>query len=376
MARVAVEKNIAFDDVRKIYYVNFDYGKGEDGKRIKKQKTFKTVKEAKKALTAFTNDKNNQNIVRPTGILLKAYLEYWLNDIKGIRCEETTLSAYRNIVNNHIIPEIGELALQKITPSVINKYMRAMTEKGLSDNTIRKHYVLLKDCLKYAVHEEKLLKNPLDKVEQLKATRTERDYYTPEQLEKLFELVKGDKIEIVVRLASLVGLRREEISALKWKNVDFEKKEIRVVEARTQAGGMVVEKATKNASSRRSLHISDSLLELLKKIKQEQAENKKFLGNTYIDNDFVICKVDGTPHKPNYWSDLLLKIVKDNQLDHITLHGLRHTFTSIANDEGVTMFSISKALGHSNLSTTSKIYTHLFDVTHKDAITKVAEVFE
>jgi len=142
MARVAVEKNIAFDNVRNIYYVNFDYGKGEDGKRIKQQKTFKTIKEARRALTAFTNDKNNNNIVRPTGTLLKTYLEYWLNDIKGTRCEQTTLSAYRNIINNHIIPEIGELALQKITPAVVNKYMRAMTDKGLSDNTIRKHYVL------------------------------------------------------------------------------------------------------------------------------------------------------------------------------------------------------------------------------------------
>jgi len=220
------------------------------------------------------------------------------------------------------------------------------------------------------------LKNPLDKVEQLKEKRTERDYYTPEQLEKLFELVKGDKIEIVVRLASLLGLRREEISALKWKNVDFVKQEIHVVEARTQAGGNVVEKETKNKSSRRSLHFPDSLSELLKKIKQEQEENKKFLGSTYTDSDFVICKVDGTPHKPNYWSDLLLKIVKDNQLDHITLHGLRHTFTSMANDKGVTMFDISKALGHSTIATTSKVYTHLFDVTHKDAITKVAEIFE
>ena len=376
MARLKVDTNISYDDVRKMYYVNFDFGKGEDGKRIKQTKTFKNLKDARKALTAFTNDKNNQNIVKPTGILMKDYVKYWLNDVKSIRCAETTLCAYRNIVNNHIIPEIGELALQKVSAPVINKYMKAMKDKGLSDNTIRKHFVLLKDCFGNAIKEEKMLKNPLDKVEQLKEKRTERDYYTPEQFTKLLEIVKGEEIEIVVRLAGMLGLRKSEILALKWKNVDLENKKIGIVEAITRAGSVVVEKDTKNASSYRFISLPDVVVKLLVKIKAEQVENKIFLGGGYQDRDFVIARPDGTIRNTNYWNNVMLRIVKEHKLEKITLHGLRHSFASIANDRGIGMLQISKLLGHSTISTTSKIYTHMFDDTHQDAISKVAEGFE
>lgn len=375
MARKVVAKNISFDDQRGIYYVNFDYGKDENGKRIKATKTYKDLKEAKKALTAFEADKNKNNVVMPTGILLKVWLEYWLKDIKGIRCEETTLYGYKIIVYNHIIPSIGEIKLQAVTPAVINAYIRQMKEKGLSDNTIRKHYVLLKDSLKHAVNEDKLIKNPLDKVEPLKEVKNERDYYTVEQLKKLFEVVKGDRLEIVVKLAGMLGLRREEIAALKWKNVDFDSKKIAIVEARTQAGKSIVEKDTKNDSSYRTLHAPEGIMSLLFSIKAKQEEDKGLLGTSYNDGGYTVAWEDGSPYKPNYLSDILAKIVKDNNLDYITLHGLRHTFSSISNDLGVSMFDISKTLGHSTIATTSKIYTHMFDPTHKSAIDTVSGAF-
>ena len=375
MARKAVEKNISYDDERKIYYVNFDYGKDEHGKRIKKTETFKDIKEARKALNSFKADKDKNNLVIPTSLTLKSWLEYWLNDIKGIRCEETTLYGYRNIINSHVIPTIGDIKLQAVTPSVINSYIRQMKDKGLSDNTIRKHYVLLKEALKHAVNEDKILKNPLDKVDQLKQTRTEREYYNVEQYQKLLEVVKDDiRAEIIVKLAGMLGLRREEIVVLKWRNIDFDNKIIAIVEARAQAGSTVYEKETKNKSSYRSLHLPDSIIETLKRIKAAQEENKRLFGTSYKDGGYVIAWEDGAPYNPNYISNIVSKIVKDNSLDYITLHGLRHSFSSISNDLGVSMFDISKALGHSTVETTSRIYTHMFDPTHKRAVDKISEV--
>ncbi|MNW43624.1 putative prophage phiRv2 integrase [compost metagenome] len=375
MARKVVEKNISYDDQREIYYVNFDYGKDENGKRIKTTKTYKDLKEARKALTAFEADKNKNAVVMPTGILLKNWLEYWMKDIKGIRCEETTLYGYRKIIDNHITPTIGDYKLQSITPSVINSYIRQMKEKDLSDNTIRKHYALLKDALKHAVNEDKLIKNPLDKVEPLKEVKNERDYYTVEQLKKLFEVVNGNRLEVVVKLAGLLGLRREEIAALKWKSVDFDSKTIAIIEARTQAGKSIVEKDTKNDSSYRMLHAPEAIMSLLLSIKAKQEENKRLLGTSYNDGGYVVAWENGSPYKPNYLSDILTKIVRENNLDYITLHGLRHTFSSISNDLGVSMFDISKTLGHSTIATTSKIYTHMFDPTHKSAIDTVSAAF-
>ena len=375
MGRKSVERNIAYDDVREMYYVNFDYGKDENGKRKKATKTFKTLKEAKKELTAFEADKNKGDIVIPNELLLKDWLTYWLNDIKGIRCEETTLYGYNNIIVNHIIPAIGNLKLQSVTPAIINSYIRQMKDKNLSDNSIRKHYALLKDAFKHAVNEDKILKNPLEKVEPLKEVRNERDFYSLEQLKKLLEVVKADRMEVVVVLAGMLGLRREEIAALKWKNVDFKQKTVSIVEARTQAGKNIVEKSTKNSSSRRILHAPDNIIDILQDIKKKQQKNKKLFPESYNDGDYVICWDDGSPYKPNYLSDMLTKIVREHQLDYITLHGLRHSFSSISNDLGVGMFEISKTLGHSTIATTSKIYTHMFDPTHKKAIDTVSGAF-
>ncbi|MDL2248745.1 tyrosine-type recombinase/integrase [Tyzzerella sp. OttesenSCG-928-J15] len=372
MARKVVVKNIWYDDVRKTHYVSFEYGKDENGKRVKTTKTYKSLREAKKALSDFEADKIKNNIVIPTKLTLKDWLEYWLNDIKGIRCGETTLYGYKNIINKHINPTIGNVQLQAVTPSVINSYIRQMKTKGLTDNTIRKHYALLKDALKHAVNEDKILKNPLDKVEPLKEVKNERDYYNLEQLKKLLEVVDGDRMEIVVKLAGMLGMRREELAALKWKNIDLENKTIAIVEARTQAGKHIIEKDTKNASSYRTLHMPNDIAELLTKIKAAQEENKRLLGSGYTDGGYVICWEDGTPYKPNYLSDILTKIVRENNLDYITLHGLRHTFSSISNDLGVSMFEISKTLGHSTVATTSKIYTHMFDPIHKSAIDTVS----
>jgi len=375
IARKVILKNISFDDQREIYYVNFDYGKDANGKRIKATKTYKDLKEAKKALTAFEADKNKNNIVMPTGILLKEWLEYWLNDIKSLRCQETTLYGYKIIVYNHIIPAIGELKLQAITPSVINAYFRQMKEKGLSDNTIRKHYALLKDSLKHAIMEDKLIRNPLDKVQQLKEVKNERDFYTVEQFKKLLKVVENDRLEIVVKLAGMLGLRREEIAGLRWKSINFDSKIISIVEARTQAGKSIVEKDTKNESSYRALHAPEGIITLLFNIKARQEENKSLLGDSYHAGGYVVAWEDGSPYKPNYLSDILAKIVKDNDLDYITLHGLRHTFSSISNDLGVSLFDISKTLGHSTIATTTKIYTHMFDPTHKSAIDTVSAAF-
>jgi integrase len=100
------------------------------------------------------------------------------------------------------------------------------------------------------------------------------------------------------------------------------------------------------------------------------------LNNDYINKGYVIAWEDGKPYRPNYLSDLFKKIIDDNKLPYLKLHDLRHTFASVANDLGVSLFDISKALGHSQVGTTSGIYTHTFDKTHKKAISKIADEFE
>ena len=172
---------------------------------------------------------------------------------------------------------------------------------------------------------------------------------------------------------SPLGLRREEILGLKWDCVCFETRTLEIRSVRTAAGKFIVTKEPKTESSRRVLHIPDDLADTLRREQDRQAYYREQLGNTYHDTGYVFAHEDGRPFRPNHVSDLFVAFIRKNQLPPLTLHGLRHSFASIANAKGIPMYDIGKALGHSTPATTSKIYTHLLDPTHKDLLEKLWE---
>jgi len=374
--RKFIEKNIRFDDVRNLYYINMDYGKNESGNRIRKTATAKTLKEARDTLKKFEANKFMGTLLIPDEESIESWFKYWINDIKSRKCEETTLYGYKNIIYNHIIPSIGKYKLQLITPTILNKYFTLKLNEGLSKNTVRKHYDLLKEGFKIAISEEKILKSPIEKIEPIKKEKKEMNCYNINQLNKLFEIVENNRMEIVIKLAGMLGLRREEIAGLKWHNIDFNNSIITISEARTQAGKNTIEKGTKNTSSYRKLFIPDEIKDILIKLKQQQEYYKLEWNNQYEDNEFIMCWENGKPYRPNYLSDLFKKIIDDNKLPAIRLHDLRHSFASVANELGISLYDISKALGHSQVGTTSEIYTHLFDKSHKKAINKISDAFK
>ena len=330
MARIVIEKNLSYDDIKKLYYINMDYGKDENEKRIKKTKSFKLKSEAKRALKEFEADKTKGLLVIPKEITLAEWLDNWYKNIVLIKNEITTADNYKNIIQKHINPKLGKIPLQQLKPIQIQQYYANRITKGkLSSNTVLKHHVLLKTALGVAVKQDVLLKNPVDKVEAPKKIKAEINFYNLEQLRQLNQMIEDNRLEVVVKLAMYLGLRREEICGLKWSNVDFENKIITIKDARTMTGSQIIEKDTKNDSSTRKEFVADELLDTLKKEKAKQEKNRKFLGNAYIDTDLVIVMEDGKPYRPNYISELFTKYIKDNNLPTLTLHGLRHAYVKL-----------------------------------------------
>ena len=379
MARKVIERNISYDDIRKKYYVNLDYGV-IDGKRKKKTEVFTKKSDARRRLTEFQHQKNTTGIAAPSDDTLADWLDYWLENIVKVNNEVTTYESYKNIVK-YLKADMGGIKLQKLTARRIQQYYNDRIQgKGgtkLSGNTVKKHHTLLKTALKLAVKQDVIYKNPADLAEPPKYTRPEISVYSVEEIKKLFNVVENDIIlKTAVSLAALLGLRREEICGLKWSNVDFSTKEIHIIEAKTIAGSDVIEKSTKNASSNRTLYMDNYLCQILSDIKQQQEENRRFLGDRYNENDYVEVDETGKPVNPGYLSSRFRKCIITNELPHITLHGLRHSVASIANEAGITLFNISKMLGHSSPDVTGKVYTHLFDETNKEAFGKIAEALK
>lgn len=373
MARKKVERNIAYDDVKDKYYVYFDFGV-DNGKQIKKTKTFDKIAEARRALKEHEANRTKGTLVKPRSTTVAEWLSYWMDEIIVPNREVTTVYGYRNMIDNHIIPELGKIPLQDLKPQSLQAYYTTlMKQKGLSTNTARKHHDLLKTALQVAVKQDVILNNPITKVEAPKKKDTDINYYSQDDLRKLFFLIEGDPMEVVVKLAGFLGLRREEISGLKWSNIDFDNKLITINHARTMAGGIVVEKRPKNKTSIRTLFMTDEMFNLLQNLKEKQKHARAFYKDEYIETDLVVVWDNGKPHRPDYITNRFARIIEKNNLPKITLHGLRHTFASVANSLGVPMYDIGKALGHSTPATTGKIYTHLLDNNHQDTLNKIAE---
>lgn len=357
------------------YRVCFDYGVDREGRRVRKYRTFDTKRDATRAFNEHKVKMDKGTQIMPSEYTFAQWLDYWYKDIILPQIEETTAYGYRGMIENYLKPQLGEIRLQKLTARDIQQYYTwLMDEKELSPNTVIKHHNLLTNTLNAAERQEYITKNPMRAVSPPKKRQREAKFYTPEQLGILLDKAVGTRLELPVFICAYLGLRRGELCGLRWSDVDLEHKTITIENTRTQAGKKEIEKGTKTASSTRTLYLPDTLCNMLKAAKEHQQACRAEYKNAYDDNDYVVVMEDGRPFRPNYLSELFGKFLADNDLPKIVLHELRHTFASLSNQAGIPAYNIGKALGHSTPATTQKIYTHLLDQTHTQAVEGVAAI--
>lgn len=357
------------------YRVCFDYGIDREGNRVRKYRTFDTKRDATRAFNEHKVKMDKGTQVLPSEYTFAQWLDYWYKDIILPQIEETTAYGYRGMIENYLKPQLGEIRLQKLTARDIQQYYTwLMGEKELSPNTVIKHHNLLTNTLNVAERQEYITKNPMRAVSPPKKRQREAKFYTPEQLGILLDKAVGTRLELPVFICAYLGLRRGELCGLRWSDVDLEHKTITIENTRTQAGKKEIEKGTKTASSTRTLYLPDTLCDMLKAAQENQQVYRAEYKNAYDDNDYVVVMEDGRPFRPNYLSELFGKFLADNDLPKIVLHELRHTFASLSNQAGIPAYNIGKALGHSTPATTQKIYTHLLDQTHTQAVEGVAAI--
>ncbi len=357
------------------YRVCFDYGIDREGNRVRKYRTFDTKRDATRAFNEHKVKMDKGTQIMPSEYTFAQWLDYWYKDIILPQIEETTAYGYRGMIENYLKPQLGEIRLQKLTARDIQQYYTwLMDEKELSPNTVIKHHNLLTNTLNAAERQEYITKNPMRAVSPPKKRQREAKFYTSEQLGTLLDKAVGTRLELPVYICAYLGLRRGELCGLRWSDVDLEHKTITIENTRTQAGKKEIEKGTKTASSTRTLYLPDTLCDMLKAAKENQQACRAKYKNAYDDNDYVVVMEDGRPFRPNYLSELFGKFLADNDLPKIVLHELRHTFASLSNQAGIPAYNIGKALGHSTPATTQKIYTHLLDQTHMQAVEGVAAI--
>ena len=279
-------------------------------------------------------------------MLFADYMEKWLAVIKG-SIAVPTFASYSSMVKKIIAPyfRTKKVTLKELTAKDIQEFYKA---------------------LKYAVKMDLIEVNPADKVERPKKKRFVGSFYDAEEINTLLEVSRGTKLEIPILLGAFYGLRRSEVIGLKWDAVDFERDTITVKHTVTscELDGkliLVASDTTKTKSSLRTLPLVPFVKERLLALKEEQKENRRLCGRSYIKDyiGYVCVNEIGDLIKPHYVTDRFPKLLQANGLRPIRFHDLRHSCASLLLTNGVPMKQIQEWLGHSDFSTTANIYAHL-----------------
>lgn len=304
-------------------------------------------------------------------VLFTNFMLEWLEMMKS-RVAETTYSSYSSGINYSIIPYFQDkgytLTDMEENPKYIQDYYQYELSKGLTANTVIRRHANIRKALQHAFQLDLIKSNPADKIERPKKADYIASYYTGDELSVLLEVSKGDPLELPIILAAYYGLRRSEILGLKWDAIDFENEKISIRYTVTEIsmgsgkGNKIVEKAgTKSKASRRVLPLVAEIKDLLLEMKQKQADNRRLCGNSYNDKylEFINVNELGYRIKPNYITQHFDLVLKKNGLRKIRFHDLRHSCASLLYANGVSLKEIQQWLGHSDISTTANIYTHL-----------------
>ena len=311
------------------------------------------------------------------------FLLFWLKTVRR-SLEDSTYGAYAMNVNHRIGPYFKEKEIRLCELSTVdleNYYNYAAEHEHISTNTILKRHININQALKYAVKLKLINENPADAVIKPKKRKYTGSAYSIEELNELLNVFKGDPLELAIYLASFYGLRREEIVGIKWNNVDFENHMLIINNVVTCANidGKLVEiekERTKNNASERTYPLIRQFEDLLLHMKAEQAINKKCSGRSYNPEYIEYVYVDklGNRIKPGFITQHFNRMLKKHDLRHIRFHDLRHTCATIMLSKGENLVKVQKWLGHSNISTTANVYSHLDYQSKIDSAEKMREI--
>lgn len=346
---------------------------GPDGKRH--WISAKTKTECWSKLTAAMTDADRGVLPsRAANLTVGAYLESWLADIEGT-VRRHTYEQYKSVVRKHLIPALGRAKLTDLQRPAIRKLYREKKQSGLKSRTVQYIHVTLHKALNDAVDDRLLIHNPTEGLKLPQKDAEETKALSPEQASALLCAARGSRLEALYVVALHAGLRRGELLALRWNDINFEKGTLRVDQSLDQHGAF---HAPKREVSRRTLKLAPVALAALKAHRARQNAERLEAGERWRDIDLVFPNTVGRPVNPSnlYRRDFQPLLVKAGLGDEgFTFHSLRHTFATTLAASGVHPATAQKMLGHKDIRMTLAIYTHATDDMQDAAIEAISEAF-
>jgi integrase len=318
----------------------------------------------------------------PNGQLtIQAYLESWLRDTIPGSVRPSTEASYRILVTRHIVPEIGNIRLEKLTPADLRTFLRAksaeISNRGrvLSPRTVQYIHAVLRRALEQARRDELIERNVAALVSSPRVVRKEVEPLTEEEARKLLGVARTNRLYALYAVAVALGLRRGEALALRWDDVDLDAKTLRVSGTLQRIGGQLTISEPKTARSRRVIPLPTVRVDALNRHRANQAK-ERLAAPVWPHPELVFTTTVGTPIEPRNQVRHFEALCKRADIRRVRFHDLRHTCASLLLAQGVEPRVIMDTLGHSVIGTTLNLYTHVMPATQRDAANRMDDILK
>lgn len=368
-------------------------GRDADGKQLKPwTETFDvqttwTEKSARKKAEAFaaTFEKECREGTRSDArITFRDYADYVIDLKERTGAKHKTITSYRYLAER-VYPIIGHIKLKDLRVSDLNRLIEALQADGqnkrggkLSAKSVLEHHRFVSAVLAQADKEQLIPFNPASKVTLPKLEKKEVNYFQASDVAAIRNALEDEpmKWKTLTHLLLISGARRGEVLGLKWSSVDFERNRIHICNnILYSADRGIYEDTPKTETSVRYVTLPQETMQLLRKYRSWQTEERFRMGEYFKDRGYVFSQDDGSPMHPDSVTSWLDKFSKRHNLPHINPHAFRHTMASMLYFSGVDSISISKRLGHAQVSTTTDIYGHIIQEADERNADILADVF-
>ena len=348
----------------------------ESGKAIYKNVLGRTQAEVKSKLKAAIEKTKSLDVTKAGKYTVGAWMDEWFENYAKVKVRPSSHQTYRGHIDNHIKPNIGKISLENLTSLELQKfYKKLLTSgridrveskhqtKGLSPKTVRNIHQIIASAMKLAKEQKIISADPAEGCALPKLEHREMKTLPIEQLTSFLREAKESGVFEMYYVELATGLRRGEILGLKWEDLDLERGDLRVKRQVSRINGEVVEAPLKTKNAYRTLPLEEDTIAFLK-------EQKKKAGGS----PWVFPSPTGGPISPDSVLHMLHRVLKRAGLPRVRFHDLRHTFATLALQNGVDVKTVSGMLGHFSAGFTLDTYAHVTTAAQKEAARTMEKV--
>ena len=336
-------------------------GRDKNGNRKRKCVTVRgTRSEAQRQLREMLQPGDKGTSTGGATITVGKFLEQWLHDYAEINTSPVTTEGYRHKIRCHVLPKIGHVPLDQLTPQHVIGIYVGIQEDGLSRRTALHVHRILHGALNHAVKWAILTQNVCDAVDPPRPLQKQMAALDTVEVGQLLQAAEESPYRHIIFLAIYTGLRRGELLGLHWADVDLKHQTISVSRSvhRLVGQGLIVTEP-KTRRSRRLVTLPPTAVKVLAALKTERMDQCVDLGANWSENNYVFCHPNGGPLSPDTVTHAFNRLVKRTEIPHVRFHDLRHTHATLMLKQGVNPKIVCERLGHSSVTITMDTYSHV-----------------